>query len=68
MTMKIRSLMADIPEELVQIGGYFLGKRKIIKGEFYKNDLWIENSIGEGCFIPSPKIEKAIADEFLKHF
>jgi len=64
----LRSIAADIPTEMVQIGSYFVGKRKIIKGEYYKNDLWVETHEGEGCFIPLPKVEKVIGDEFLKHF
>jgi len=58
----------SIPTTLVQIGGLYVGKEVFIKGEYYKNRLWVQDSGGEGGFIPLPKVEKLIAEEFLRVF
>ncbi len=65
---KLTSITAGIPDEMVMIGGLFVGKEKALPHKYYHNRLWVENGSGEGCFIPLPKVEKLIADEFLKHF
>ena len=59
---------AALPEVMVQIGGLYVGKEQMIPGQYYHNRLWVENSSGEGCFIPLPKLEKLISEEFSKHF
>jgi len=64
----IHTITANIPTEFVQIGGYFVGREKAIGGKYYHNRLWVENGVGEGCFIPLPKVETLIAKEFQKHF
>ena len=65
---RLTSINDTIPDNLVQIGGLYVGKEVWLKDKYYHNRLWVESSSGEGCFIPLPKIEKVIAEEFDKHF
>jgi len=62
----LNSITENIPVNLVQIGGLYVGKEVRIQGKHYRNRIWIENFNGEGCFVPLPKIEKLIAEEFNK--
>ena len=55
-----------LPENMVQLGEYNIGIMGDYKGKPYKNSLWVENSLGEGTEIPMDKVEKLIAEEFLR--
>ena len=58
---------AALPEVMVQIGGLYVGREQMITGKYYHNRLWVQNGSGEGCFIPLPKVEKLISEEFSTH-
>jgi len=62
------SITDGIPTDLVQIGGYYIGKEVMIKDKYYHNRVWIENTGGEGLFMPLPTFEKFIGDWFKENF
>jgi len=57
-----------LPIVRVNVGCYSVGRMRYAKGEYNKNNYWIEKRNGEGTEIPLPEFEKALQDLFDKHF
>ena len=58
----------NLPEHLVQSLFYSVGRMKYDLDEYDCNDIWIENSQGEGTTVPLLEFEAALDKLFKKHF